>query len=140
MKKFILATVTLSVAAFALSVLSPSAAIAQARKGAKSSTDTYIVVKVTDENKPEISKIEFKVVSASQYKEEEKRIKDLNKKLHDEWKDLLLNDPQSPKPATVTIKKMKAGYLTQKIAQEYADKLKDELLNKDSNTKPAAKQ
>jgi hypothetical protein len=57
-----------------------------------------------------------------------------------EWRDLIKTDPQSPRPIRVTIKKIKVGYETQKIAQEYADKLKDELLNKDSNTKPAAKQ
>ncbi len=134
MKKSLLPAVALSVCAFALSFLVPSAANAQGgRKGhGNNSNETYLVIRVTDENKAENkadTKVEYKAITASQLKTEEKRIKDDYAQKLKEWHDLKKIDPQAPRPVPPVIKKYPKTFETQKIAKEYADKLKDEEAN-----------
>ena len=99
-----------------------------------------MVIKIIDENKGNPAyesrgdnKIEYKVIPTSTYKDEEKRIKDAYTELLKEWQDLKKSDPQAPRPVKPIIKKLKTGYQTQKIAQEYADKLRDEELEKEDS-------
>jgi hypothetical protein len=133
MKKF-LPAVALSVSIFAMALFALSRAHAWGvpHKGT-TKNESYMVIKIIDENKTDDArgggannKIQFKVISASQYKDEEKRVNDDNATKLKEWKDLIKTDPQTPRPIKITIKKIKTGYQTQKIAQEYCDKLRDE--------------
>jgi hypothetical protein len=131
MKKFLLPAVALSVSIFALLLLAPSRADAWAgaKKGPK--TETYMVIKITDDNKDESKnekKIEFKAIATSQYSAEEKRVKEDNKRKLQEWQDLLKTDPNAPHPKKIVITKIPklSGYLLQKDASDAARKLQDE--------------
>ncbi len=124
MKKLLLPAIALSVSILALSLLARSGSCA-ASKGAAPKVETYMVIKVTDENKTE-NKVEYKAIAASQLKSEEKRVNDDYKQKLKEWHDLKKSDPTAPHPVKIAIKKLQVGYETQKIAQEYADKLKKE--------------
>ena len=121
MKKSFLSAIAVSVSIFALSLLAPSGACAAVAKNPVA--ETYMVVKITDPNKTD-NKVEYKVVATSQYKDEEKRVKDDNDKKVEEWQDMLKNDPKTPHPGKIVIVKLKTGYKIQKIAQDYVDKLK----------------
>ena len=104
---------------------------ADARAIGNNSNETYLVIKVTDENKTENkgdNKVEYKAITASQFKTEEKRVNDDYKQKMKEWHDLKKTDPQAPMPMR-THQEVPKTYETQKIAQEYADKLKDEEAN-----------
>jgi hypothetical protein len=82
------------------------------------------------------SNVEYKVINTSQYKDEEKRLKDAYNVKLKEWKDLKKTEPTAPMPVKPIIKKIGTPYLTQKVAQEYVDKLKDEEAEKeDPNAK-----
>lgn len=130
MKKFLPPAVVLSVSILALSLLARSAA--HADKPAKTTTanETYMVIKITDDNKAD-KKVEYRAIATSRYKDEEKKVKDDYAQKLKEHKDLIKTDPSTPRPKKILIKKVKTGYLTQKIAQEYADKLRDEESDKD---------
>jgi len=123
MKKSLLPAFALFASAVALLMFAPVQAFAQPRsggsRGSKTGTtnETYMVIQIGDE---------YKVVTATQYKEEEKKVKEDNDQRLTEWKDEIKNDPKVPRPQKVVIKKLKSGYKVQRIAQEYADKLKDE--------------
>ena len=141
MKKFLLPAVAISFSVLALSLFAPSAAYAQRSLHSTTKVETYMVVKIIDDNKAEDKdKIEYRAISASQFKDEEKRVKDDNALKLKEWHDLRKTDPTAPMPKKIIIKKIPrlTGYQTQKIAQEAADKLKDEEANKDNaGAKPA---
>jgi hypothetical protein len=150
MKKSLLIAISASLTFVLFTSFSTGKAFGWAGRVSNSTNETYMVVKITDENKPTDKSprgglantnadntVEFKVVATSQYKDEEKRVKDKYEELLKEWRDLIKTDPQTPHPIRITIKKMKTGYKTQKIAQEYADKLKDELANQDVKKGPA---
>jgi cell division protein FtsX len=130
MKKSFRAAIALAFSVFALLFLVPPGANAQDRRSRSGSNnnETYLVIRVTDENKAE-NKVEYKVVSTSQLKTEEKRVKDDYAQKLKEWHDLIKIDPQTPRPVPPVIKKYPKIFGTQKIAQEYADKLKDEEAN-----------
>jgi len=137
MKKLFPPAVALSISIFALSLLAPSGAWAQAKspkvKGPK--TETYMVIEIIDENKDEDKgerKHEFKAISTSQFKSERDRVKKDNEENLKEWKDELKTDPKARQPKTIIIKKLKTGYETQKIAQEYAKELADKEADKES--------
>jgi len=133
MKKSLLPTIAISVSAFAILLLSSSGAYGQPRPGSsrsgKSGTtnETYMVIQIGDE---------YKVVTTTQYKDEEKKVREENEQKMTEWKDEIKNDPKAPRPQKVVIKKLKTGYKVQKIAQEYADKLKDEAAGSTDTAKP----
>ncbi len=139
MKRPFLPAIALSVAAFAVSFLVSSGANAQPSGrphggGNTNGNETYLVIRVTTEDKTD-KKVEFKVISSSQYKTEEKRIKDEYAQKVKEWRDLRKIDPQTPLPAKPVIKKYPKVFETQKIAQDYADKLRDDEAN-GTATKP----
>ena len=136
MKKFLLPAIALSVSIFAFSLLVPSGASAASTpkpKTGTSKTETYMVIKVIDENKEE-NKVEYRAVATSRYKDEEKRVKDDNAKKIKEWKDLLKTEPNTPRPKKIVIKKIPklTDYQLMEDAQKAADKLKDEELDKDN--------
>ena len=148
MKKLLLLAVMLSVSILAL--LPSGAYAAGAKKNPGTTTETYLVLKIVgeseasgrgsgkiDSNKVDSNtepKIEYKVVATSRYKDEEKRIKDAYATKIKEWKDLRKIEPGTPMPVKPTIKKMgNTTFQTQKVAQEYADKLKDEESDKDES-------
>jgi hypothetical protein len=122
MKNSFLSAIVLTFSIFALSFLVPSRACASNVKKAAAKDTTYMVVKVGNK---------YKVISASGYKAEEKRVKDDNEQKLKEWHDLKLTDPTAPPPQKVSLTKIKAGYQTQSKAQEYADKLTEDELTKD---------
>ncbi|MGO9114092.1 MAG: hypothetical protein ACLP9L_33165 [Thermoguttaceae bacterium] len=131
MKKSILPAIGLSVSILAFLLLSPSGACAQHSHNTgrtNNPNDKYLVIKITDESKVE-NKVEYKVITTSQFKDEEKRVKDEYNKKMKEWRDLKKIDPQTPQPLRPVIKKIAKIFETQKIAQEYAEKLKDEDAN-----------
>jgi len=142
MKESFLPAIALSVSVFALSFLVPSGANAQegrSRSGHSNSKETYQVIRVTDESKTD-NKVEYKAIATSQLKAEEKRIKDDYAQKLKEWHDLRKIDPQTPMPVRPVIKKYPKTFETQKIAQEYADKLKDdEANNGDTKSKDVKK-
>jgi len=134
MKNSLLPAVALSFSAFAILLISSSGAYGQPRPGGSragkngtATNETYMVIQIGDE---------IKVVSNTQYKDEDKRVKEENKQKMTEWKDELKNDPKAPRPQNVVIKKLKTGYKLQKIAQEYADKLNDEVAGSSDPSKP----
>ncbi len=143
MKKFLLPAVALFVSILALSLLAPSGAYAQSSHtpshGAHSTTpkvETYMVIKVTDENKDESKgekKVEYKAIAASHFKDEQKRVSDDYKQKMKEWHDLRKTDSSAPMPKRIKIQKLQSDYETQKVAQEYADKLKKEAEDKDKD-------
>jgi cell division protein FtsX len=126
MKKFLLSAILLPVSIFALALVVPSGACAAAHSTAPK-VETYLVITITDENKTE-NQVEYKAIATSQYKAEEKRVKDDNATKMKEWKDLKKTTPDAPAPKKIIIKKIPklTGYLIQKDAQEAADKLKKE--------------
>ena len=131
MKKFVLPAIAISVSLFALALFATSGTCSQPPThptGPKA--DTYMVIKVTDENKAD-KKVEYKAISSSQYKDEEERVKKDNDKNLKEWKDKIKDEPSTPRPKRILIKKIKTGYQTQKVAQDKADKLRDEEAGKD---------
>ncbi len=138
MKKSLLSTVALAVSVFALPFLSPSDGFAQkqpSRGSNGTANETYMVVKIVDENKDETKgekRVEYKAVSASQLKGEEKRVKEENARKLKEWHDLRITDPTAPQPKKIVIKKIPklTGYETQTIASEVARKLTDEEADK----------
>ena len=125
MKKFFLSAVAISVSMFAWSLAAPSAAYAAGSpKNANTpKNETYIVIKVGDE---------YKVIGTSHYKDEQKKATDDYTQKLKEWKDERKTDPNAPHPVKAIIKRIGTPYETQKIAQEYADKLKKEAEDKDS--------
>ena len=128
MKKTLLPAVALTLSAAAGLLLSPSAAFSQPASG--KGDETYMVIKIIDDNKTE-NKVEYKAIATSQYKDEDKRVKDENTEKLKEWHDQRITDPTAPRPKKITISKTKfTGYLLQKDAQQAADKLRDEDLNK----------
>ena len=94
-------------------------------KGGDNKVETYLVIQVTDENKTE-NKVDFKATAKSQFKDEQKRAADDYKQKMEEWHDLRKTDPSAPMPKRIKIEKIQSDYETQKVAQEYADKLKKE--------------
>ena len=138
MKKF-LPAVALSVSIFALALFALSRAHAWGvPHGSSTKTQTYLVVKIVDESKtnsrndskPEM-KTEYRVIPTTQFKDEEKRLKDEYAKRRLKWLDEKKTDPTKPMPVRPTIKKIGTPYQTQEGAQEYADKLRDEAEGKD---------
>jgi hypothetical protein len=135
MKKSILSLIAVVLPVFAF-LIAPSVSFGQGKGKSGKGPDTYMVVKIIDENKvEERDRVVYKAISTSQYKDEDKRVKDENKQKMEEWHDLLKTDPQTPMPKKIVLRKIPklVGYLTQKIAQEEADKLKAEEANKDSS-------
>ena len=65
-----------------------------------------MVVKITDENKAD-NKVEFKVVATSQYKDEEKRVKDDNNTEDEGMEGPDQDRSPAPRPIKITIKKLK---------------------------------
>jgi len=135
MKKFLLSTVALSVFIFVISLLAPSgsdAGVGVGKGGSKKNVvETYMVIKVTDDNKAE-NKVEYKAISKSQFKDEQKRAMEDYKLKMKEWHDLKKTDPTAPAPTRIRIDKIQSDYETMKIAQEYVEKLrKKEESNKD---------
>jgi len=139
MKKLIPLAIAFFVSIFALSLVVPSEAQAQPRgsrnssRGSTNGNETYLVVKITDPNRPE-HKVDYRVVNTSQFKDEERRLKDDYNKAIVEWKDLKKTEPTAPMPVKATIKKIGTPYHSQKIAQDYATKLMTEEDNKDNQT------
>jgi hypothetical protein len=145
MKKFFLPAIALPVSLFALSLLATWEAHAQTphhtpTKSTAPKVETYMVIKVTNENKDESKgehKIEYKAIATSQLKDEKKKAEDDYKQKLKEAHDLRKTDPTTPMPKKIKIQVLKRDYETQKIAQEYADKLKDEEADKGNvGTKP----
>jgi len=149
MKKSLLLSIALSASVFVFALVDPPRAIAQPHGGSRGhgsssdSKETYLVVKIVGESKGENrlasrgenntdSKVEYKVINSSQYKDEERRLKDAYKQKLKEWKDLKKIEPTAPMPVKPTIKKIGDTFQTQKIAQEYAQKLNDEEADKDN--------
>ena len=132
MKKLLLLSIALSVSVLSLLSFAVSGTYAQKapKTGNAPVTESYFVVKVTDPNSAD-NKVDYKVVASSQYKDEEKRIKDDYTQKVKEWKDLKKADPTLPMPVKPTIKKIGTTYQTQTGAQKIADKLKAEETNKD---------
>ena len=146
MKKFLLPAIVLSVSLFAQSLLVPSPAYAVGGTGKSkvktNAPETYIVIKVTDDNKTEKNekKIEYKAIAKSQLKDERKRGDDEYKTKTKEWHDLRKTDPSAPAPKRIKIQVIQSDYETQKIAQDYADKKNKELEDKDAgDDKPPEK-
>jgi hypothetical protein len=131
MKKSFLPAVALSVSIFALSLLASSGANAAASSKGAAKNETYMVIKITDESKTD-NKVEYKAIATSQLANEEKRVKDDYTQKMKEWHDLRKTDPNAPAPKKIKIQKIKSDYETQKIAQEYADKLKAEAAGKEA--------
>ncbi len=129
MKKFFLPAVALSVSLFALVFLAPSGASAGVGVGTSKyhktqKDETYMVIKVGDT---------YKAIATSRYKDEKKKVEDDNKEKLKEWHDLIKTDSTAPKPKQASIKIIKRDYETEKVAQDYADKLTDEELNKENH-------
>jgi len=143
MKKSSPLAIAVFVSIVALLLVAPSAAQAQHKgnrlssKGSSSGKDTYLVVKVTDPNKPD-RKVDYKVITTSQFRDEEKRLKEDYDKLIEEWKDVKKTDHAAPMPVKGTIKKIGTPYHSQKIAQQDATKLADEEAEKDNPTSATA--
>ncbi len=142
MKKFLVPGVALGVSVFVLALVVQSPRPAEAAKHSNpNKTETYMVIKVTDESKDESKgekKIQYKAISSTQLKDEMKRAADDYKQKVKEWHDLKMTDPTAPMPKRIKIEKVKVNYETQKVAQEYADKLTKELEegnDKSSNSK-----
>ena len=138
MKKY-LPALALSVSIFALALFALSRAHAWGvPHGRPTKTQTYLVVKIVDESKtnsrndskPEM-KTEYRVIPTTQFKDEEKRLKDEYAKRRLKWLDEKKTDPTKPMPVRPTIEKIGTPYQTQKGAEEYADKLRDEAEGKD---------
>ena len=127
MKNTFLHAVALSLSAAVVLLLSSSAAFGQKAGGKGTTDETYMVIKIIDDNKTD-NKVEYKAIATSQYKDEEKRVKDDNTEKLKVWHDLRKTDPTAPMPKKILIKKIPklTGYLLQKDAQEAADKLRDE--------------
>ena len=134
MKKFLLPAVVMSASIFTSSLLLPSGAWAQAKHAPKHSAtkvETYMVIRVTDENKEE-NKVQYKAIATSQFKDEQKRSKDdWNKKMKI-WHDTRKTDPTVPRPKPIKIEKVETDYETQEGAEKYADKLTKEAADKDT--------
>jgi hypothetical protein len=119
-----------------LSFVGSQEAVAGGGRGKSPSRDTnetYVVIRITDDWKD--PKYEYKVIATSAFRDEEKQIKDENDQRLIEWIDEKKNDPQTPRPAKISLTKLKTGYQTQRIAQEYADKLTDELATADGGVR-----
>jgi hypothetical protein len=135
MKKPILAAVALCVAFFGSSMLSPSHAFAQSgsrapRGSSANANDTYYVVQIGEE---------YKVVAKSRFKDEQKRLDDDYKKALKEWLDRRRIEPDAKRPVKLIIKKIGTPFQTEKVAQEEAQKLKDEAAAKQAGKAPATK-
>jgi len=119
--------VSAGISAFYLSL--PSLALgAGTSSGNKPKEETYIVVKEGEE---------YKVITASSYNDEVKRLNEDNKKKMDEWHDLIKSDNTTPRPKKIIPKKMPITFKTQKGAQEYADKLLEKDGKNDKSGVPA---
>jgi hypothetical protein len=140
MKKFFLPTVAITVSLFALMFLAPSGACAGVGTGAGSygkshktqKDETYMVIKITDENKSE-DKVTYKAIPTSRFKDEKKHADDEFNNKKKEWHDLKLTDPTAPMPKKIKIQKIQGDYETNEYAQKEADKLTDAELNKDTH-------
>ena len=132
MKKLLLPVIAISVSLFALALFATFGMCGQApTHSTAAKVDTYLVVKVTDENKAD-KKVEFKVIPASQFKDEQKRLKEEYEKKYKEWQDVSKADSTAPRPIKPTIKKVGTPYKTQTGAQKIADKYRDEEAGKDN--------
>ena len=132
MKKFILPAIVISVSLFALALFATYGICSQSPPHSTApKVETYLVVKVTDENKTD-KKVEFKVISASQFKDEQKRLKEEYDKKYKEWQDVKKADSTAPRPIKPTIQKIGTSYKTQTGAQKVADKLRDDEAAKDN--------
>jgi hypothetical protein len=135
MKKFFLRVLVLSVSLVAFALLAPfSADAAGTTKSKVAPSTTYLVVKITNENKDEKKgekKIEYKVIPSTQLKDEKKRLNEDYKKKLDEYQDRIKTDHTAQHPIKPTIKQVGDPYKTQTVAQETAKKLQDEAEGKD---------
>ncbi|MEI8371930.1 MAG: hypothetical protein WCJ35_03745 [Planctomycetota bacterium] len=134
MKKLLLLAVVLSI--FVISLFAPSGARAAnpPKKAIAPKAETYLVIKVTDDNKTENearNRVEYKAITKSQFKDEQKRAADDYKLKMKEWHDLKKTDPTAPMPKKIKIEKIQSDYETLKVAQEYVRKLTEEGVNKD---------
>ena len=136
MKKFLLPAIALSASIVAVLLFAASAAhagVAVKSKSNKPANDTYMVVKIINENKTD-QPVEYKVITTSQLKDEEKKVKEDNAQKMKEWRDEKKADPTAPPPKRILLKKIPklTGFETQKVAQEQADKLKQQDADKDA--------
>jgi hypothetical protein len=155
MKRSLLSAAVMTLVATAICALSPLAAHAQPRAshGGGSKTETYLVVQIidpsveaskettkevnNDQNRNDQNRQMYKVINSTQLKDEKRRLEEESKEQLLEWEDAKKIDPQTPKPSKKTIKILKTFH-TQKIADEYLQKLLDELAKKEGGDKPAA--
>jgi len=131
MKKFHLFTVVFSAFIFTITLLAPSGAYPSGTRtrNNSSASETYMIINMGDE---------YKVVPTSRLKDEKKKVDDDYTQELKECHDLGKTDPCVPRPRKLCIKKIKIGYLTPKIAQEYVDKLTDEAADQDNGEKRLA--
>jgi hypothetical protein len=67
----------------------------------------------------------YKVIRSSALKDEKKRIDDENKKAKDEFSDEVKINPSAKRPVTIKLTVVRAGFKTQKVADEYVAQLKE---------------
>jgi hypothetical protein len=108
-----------------------------AKSTSKTKTESYMVIEVGGE---------YRAIRTSALKDEKKRIEDDYKKALDLWQDEVKVDSKAKRPTKATVIVKKGGFKTQKGADEYLAKLKeeDQEAGKDSkegkeSTNPAGK-
>ena len=83
----------------------------------KTKTESYMVIEVGGE---------YRAIRTSALKDEKKRVETDYKKALDLWQDEVKVDSKAKKPAKLTVTVKKSGFKTQKGADEYLAKLKEE--------------
>ena len=85
-------------------------------KGGAKQDETVYVVQIGDE---------YKAIKKSDYRNEEKKLEEDYKQAIKEWQDSRKLDPKAPRPPKPIMKK-KGTFQTDKVAQDFIDKLKEE--------------
>jgi len=141
MNQSLLRVATATLVATAVFFALPLAARASGNKPGKSTSDTYIVIQVltktqSNDGKSDYKK-EYKAITTKTLHDEVKKAKDDHDQAIKEWKDELKSDPKATRPPQWTPKKVSGTpiFETQKGAQDYIDKLKEEDEKKDDKSK-----
>ena len=131
-----LATVV-AVAASGLVLSNASIALGQPRGGG-SNTGPYYVIQII--NPPEdtvrggpAGQVDpYDVVDAQQLKDKQKELEKKYKDNYEKWQDEKKIDPKAPRPLKSNIKRLKT-FKTKEVADEYKQKLEDELAKKEGD-------
>ena len=120
-----------SVSIFALSLLAPSEACAQRPPSKPPDESRDLHGHQDDRREQGRKKVEYKAIATSQYKDEEKRIKEDYEQKMKEWHDLKKTDPTAPRPRRSSSRRSRPAMRPRRSRRNTPTNWRDEEAGKD---------